>query len=259
MSDLFSFVWAVINSWAGYATGGLIVALVALWSTLRQKPVPRKLGVVLAIVFLLLAFFHAWRDQLNQKRDLFAKLDDIQRRQDELKQTADQLQNMKADQTIVQVTAVMLALETVQPFRERQPIFVNIAYANTGAYRVHNFHFHSQLQFVAGDKDVDGIFQSVYAKIESFNKEGSEGQVIDPANQQPLIASMYIVPTAEEVQAFYAKQKVLAVAIRIEYNDTLWYERCAYLNPLNLHGKSELWNVCTSHNKAGQHSLGRLF
>jgi hypothetical protein len=63
LSDLLSFVWAVINSWAGYATGGVIVALVALWFTLRQKQVPRWLGVTLAVIFLVFAFFHAWRGE----------------------------------------------------------------------------------------------------------------------------------------------------------------------------------------------------
>jgi hypothetical protein len=63
IGNLVEFLWAVINNWAGYATGGLIVALVWLWSTLKQKPVPRKIGVILAIVFLFVAFFNAWLDQ----------------------------------------------------------------------------------------------------------------------------------------------------------------------------------------------------
>lgn len=63
LSDLLSFIWAVVHSWAAYATGGVIMALVTFWSTLRQKPVPRWFGVTLAVIFLFFAFFHAWRSE----------------------------------------------------------------------------------------------------------------------------------------------------------------------------------------------------
>jgi len=63
LSDLLSFICAVVNSWAGYATGGVIMALVAFWAMFRQKQVPRSMGIGLAIIFLFFAFFHAWRDQ----------------------------------------------------------------------------------------------------------------------------------------------------------------------------------------------------
>jgi len=39
------------------------VALVWLWSTIRQSQVSRKFGIVLALLFLFLAFFNAWREQ----------------------------------------------------------------------------------------------------------------------------------------------------------------------------------------------------
>jgi len=39
------------------------VALIWLWSTLKQIPVSRKLGIGLALIFLLFAFFNAWRTQ----------------------------------------------------------------------------------------------------------------------------------------------------------------------------------------------------
>jgi hypothetical protein len=70
LRDMVLFLWSVLNNWAGYATGGVIVALVWLWSTLRQKPPSRNVGIGLAIFFLFFAFFNAWRDQyvkvLNQ-------------------------------------------------------------------------------------------------------------------------------------------------------------------------------------------------
>lgn len=69
LRDIGVFLWAVINSWAGYCTGGAIVALLWLWSTMKQQTIPRQLGILLAALFLAVAIFNAWRDQ-KQKADL---------------------------------------------------------------------------------------------------------------------------------------------------------------------------------------------
>jgi hypothetical protein len=71
-SDLLHFLLAVINSWAGYATGGVVVALLWLWSTISQIPMSRKAGIVLALFFLFMAFFNAWRKQYREKLTLAA-------------------------------------------------------------------------------------------------------------------------------------------------------------------------------------------
>ncbi len=63
LKDIAVFLWAVINNWAGYTTGGLVVAVVGLWSTVKKITVPRKYGIALALGFLFFAFFNAWRDQ----------------------------------------------------------------------------------------------------------------------------------------------------------------------------------------------------
>ena len=63
LKELFIFSWAVINNWAGYCTGGVIVALLWFWSTIKQRPISRKIGTALAIIFLCLAVFNAWREQ----------------------------------------------------------------------------------------------------------------------------------------------------------------------------------------------------
>lgn len=67
LRDLFEFLWAVINSWAGYSTGGVAVALLSLWSILGRVQYSRRFGIALAEFFLFLAFFNAWRVE-HQKR-----------------------------------------------------------------------------------------------------------------------------------------------------------------------------------------------
>jgi hypothetical protein len=72
MSDFSEFLWAVINNWAGYATGGLVVATFWLYFVWKDKPMPRAIGFILAGAFLLMAFFKAWREQKQTvaQRDL---------------------------------------------------------------------------------------------------------------------------------------------------------------------------------------------
>jgi hypothetical protein len=70
MSDISTFIWAVLDNWAGYSTGGLIIAALALWFIWRDKPMPRKFALWLALLFLLMAFFKSWRDE-HQKVEAF--------------------------------------------------------------------------------------------------------------------------------------------------------------------------------------------
>jgi hypothetical protein len=61
--DIGRFLWDVLNNWAGYATGGLLVAAFGLWFTWRDKAIPRHIVLALAVVFLLMAIYKAWHDQ----------------------------------------------------------------------------------------------------------------------------------------------------------------------------------------------------
>jgi hypothetical protein len=75
MRDLPRFLWVVINNWAGYATGGLIVATCSLYFLSKDKPMPRIVGFVLSGIFLLLAFYKAWHVQHEEVLRLQAELD----------------------------------------------------------------------------------------------------------------------------------------------------------------------------------------
>lgn len=63
INEIGQFLWAVIYNWAGLSTGGVIVALVGFWHLLKNQPIPRRLGFVLAVFFLISGFFLAWQDQ----------------------------------------------------------------------------------------------------------------------------------------------------------------------------------------------------
>jgi hypothetical protein len=77
LKEFGEFLWAVATNWAGYTTGGLVVALLWLWSTLRQVPISRKIGTIVAIAFLVLAFFNAWRDKYHDALKTQAKIDEL--------------------------------------------------------------------------------------------------------------------------------------------------------------------------------------
>jgi hypothetical protein len=74
ISEIGQFLWAVLNNWAGYSTGGIIVAVVALWHVLKNQPMPRKLAIALAMFFFFLSFFKAWQDQYHRANDLQSSL-----------------------------------------------------------------------------------------------------------------------------------------------------------------------------------------
>jgi hypothetical protein len=78
VSDVLTFIWAVFNNWAGYATGGIIVASVSLWQLLRKKPLARdltkKIGIGLSLLFLCMALFKSWNEQHHGALDANEKL-----------------------------------------------------------------------------------------------------------------------------------------------------------------------------------------
>jgi hypothetical protein len=77
IQELWQFVWAVVTNWAGLTTGGVIVALLWLWSTLKQTSIPRKAGIVVALLFLFLAVFNAWREQYKKVQTAAADVPEL--------------------------------------------------------------------------------------------------------------------------------------------------------------------------------------
>lgn len=76
LHDLLLYGEAVINNWAGYATGGILVALMWLRSVWRPEwKLSRRLGLSLASAFLFFASFQAWRDQYQRGARLQAQIE----------------------------------------------------------------------------------------------------------------------------------------------------------------------------------------
>jgi hypothetical protein len=103
LGDIGSFLWSVINNWAGYCTGGIIVALLWIWSTVKQTTVPRRIGIIVAISFLAVATFNAWREQKKRADDADVARQKAEARFDELtipKMSADIVGMMDAHMTI---------------------------------------------------------------------------------------------------------------------------------------------------------------
>src|SRR5262245_60645527 len=57
------FVWAVINNWASYSTGGIIVAIMTLWYAIKGSSAPRKVVLGLTLLWFIIGSFKAWQEQ----------------------------------------------------------------------------------------------------------------------------------------------------------------------------------------------------
>jgi hypothetical protein len=64
LADIRDCAIAAFSYWQSYVTGGGIIALIVLWEKLANRPLPRWTYLVLfLVVFVLMSFFLAWRDE----------------------------------------------------------------------------------------------------------------------------------------------------------------------------------------------------
>lgn len=68
MSRFLLFLWRVLNNWAGYVTGGLLVGTLTIYAIWRDAQAPRAIMLGSSAVALLLAFFKAWDDQYRENQ-----------------------------------------------------------------------------------------------------------------------------------------------------------------------------------------------
>jgi hypothetical protein len=125
------FFWSVVNNWAGYCTGGLIVAIVWFWNAWKDRPMPRKFALFLAALFFVLACFKAWDDERanNQNQITYIEPD-----------PAAGLKIMPPNQLPL--------------FKAGRQSLINIGVSNIGAYRADNEYNPLSLEI----HDVDPTF-----------------------------------------------------------------------------------------------------
>lgn len=72
LSDVLSFLWAVVSHWGLLATGGAVLGAMGLWERLR-RPLPKKAYYIVLSAFVVVAFFSAWQDEHIKARDAEAR------------------------------------------------------------------------------------------------------------------------------------------------------------------------------------------
>jgi hypothetical protein len=96
MLDILTWLWAVLNNWAGYLTGGLLIASATFWAIWKDRPVPRTALLILSGLFLVMALYKAWQDKhiaLTSADRMIAKLEK------DLSETKDALAEEKGKRT----------------------------------------------------------------------------------------------------------------------------------------------------------------
>lgn len=73
-NELVIFLLAVFNNWAGYVTGGAVVAVLWLWFSVRQQAMGRFVAIGLAVLFAFLAVFKAWRNEHHSSLEQQAQI-----------------------------------------------------------------------------------------------------------------------------------------------------------------------------------------
>jgi hypothetical protein len=140
IGDLGTFLWAVINNWAGYCTGGVVVALLWLWSTLKQKNIPRSWGIAVAIFFLAVSTFNAWREQHQAART-----------EHEARLHAEDISHPNLRAEIIQSS-----IGNVKEFGEQTGVVVWVRISNTGAPSV-ALDYQLKLETLQGSKLLGGM------------------------------------------------------------------------------------------------------
>ena len=56
----------MVNNWAGYFTGGIIIAVFTVWLAWRGKVMTRKILIGLTILFFIMGSYKAWEDQYER-------------------------------------------------------------------------------------------------------------------------------------------------------------------------------------------------
>ncbi len=75
-AGLARFLLAVFSNWAAWM-GGVLMTLVGVAYLWRGMPIPRRIGLGLAIAFFAIAIFNAWRDEYRSKMAAETRLEGL--------------------------------------------------------------------------------------------------------------------------------------------------------------------------------------
>jgi hypothetical protein len=78
-------LWAVMNHWEVFVTGGIITAILEAWNRLgpAQYEFPRKWYVVLVLLYIFFAAFLAWRDEYVRAQHVSDQVAELAAMQDD--------------------------------------------------------------------------------------------------------------------------------------------------------------------------------
>jgi hypothetical protein len=65
-SHFWQFSWEIFNNWAGYFTGGCIMAVITFWHSWNDKTMRRKFLLGLTVLFFTMGAYKAWNDQYQK-------------------------------------------------------------------------------------------------------------------------------------------------------------------------------------------------
>jgi hypothetical protein len=82
LSDLRRWAWLVISGWLQYAGAGITGLVWVVVEKIRERPLSWKILGYTAIIFLLFAFFNAWRTESTSHTKTKHSLETLQRLQD---------------------------------------------------------------------------------------------------------------------------------------------------------------------------------
>jgi hypothetical protein len=120
------FFWAILNNWAGYSTGGLIVALASLWFSGRGKTMSAKVFVGLSVCFFAMAIYKGWEDQ-------YEKASEAGKSSDEFRSIAnkyrDRFDNLSDALSIANATNKSLT-EKIAKYNNQSPTLQNVQASN---------------------------------------------------------------------------------------------------------------------------------
>ncbi len=75
LSDLWDWFWSVANQWQVLVTGGFVTAALVLYQSKSGITLPWSVTRWIFLVFLVIAFFLAWRDQKDSARKAQSEVD----------------------------------------------------------------------------------------------------------------------------------------------------------------------------------------